>query len=175
MLEVGRITRPHGVRGEVNVLLTSNRTERVAKGAVLHTDDGPLTVRSSRPHKTGFIVTFAECTDRNRAEELRDTVLRAEPIEDPDELWVHELIGAVVVDAAGIDRGRVTQVLGNPASDILETDAGHLVPVQFVTNVEPGERIDVDTPDGLFSLHLESEDVRGPADAGDDEDDEDDG
>ncbi|MDW3217633.1 MAG: ribosome maturation factor RimM [Acidimicrobiales bacterium] len=157
MLEVGRITRPHGVRGDVNVLLTSNRTERVAKGSVLHTEDGPLTVRSSRPHKSGFIVTFAECTSRERAEELRDTILRAEPIDDPDELWVHELIGATVVDGDGIERGRVTQVLENPASDILETDAGHLVPVQFVTDIDPGVRVDVDTPAGLFDLDDDGE------------------
>ncbi len=152
MLEVGRITRPHGVRGDVNVLLTTNRIERVAKGAVLHTADGQLTVRSSRPHKSGFIVTFAECTTRERAEELRDTVLRAEPIDDPDELWVHELIDAVVVDSEGVERGRVVQVLDNPASDILELDTGHLIPVQFVTEVDPGVRIDVDVPDGLFAI-----------------------
>ena len=152
MLEVGRITRPHGVRGDVNVLLTTNRTERVAKGAVLHTADGPLTVRSSRPHKSGFIVTFEECGDRDAAEALRDTVLLGEPIDDADELWVHDLIDAVVVDQHGVERGRVTQVLDNPASDILELDTGALVPVQFVTAVEPGTRIDVDVPEGLFTL-----------------------
>lgn len=152
MLDVGRITRPHGVRGEVNVLLTTNRTERVAVGAVLHTADGPLTVRSSRPHKSGYIVTFAECGDRDAAEALRDTVLRAEPIDDPDELWVHELIDAVVVDRDGVERGRVVQVLDNPASDILELDSGALVPVQFVIAVDPGVRVDVDVPDGLFTL-----------------------
>lgn len=152
MLEVGRITRPHGVRGEVNVLLTTNRTERVAKGAVLHTSDGRLTVRSSRPHKSGYIVTFAECSDRERAEALRDTVLLGEPIDDPDELWVHDLIDAVVVDEGGIERGRVVQVLENPASDILELDTGALVPVQFVTAVDPGVRVDVEVPAGLFTL-----------------------
>ena len=152
MLEVGRITRPHGVRGDVNVLLTTNRTERVAKGAVLHTVDGPLTVRSSRPHKTGFIVSFAECADRERAEALRGTVLLGEPIDDPDELWVHDLIDAVVVDEGGVERGRVVQVLDNPASDILELDTGALVPVHFVTAVDPGVRIDVDVPAGLFAL-----------------------
>lgn len=152
MLEVGRITRPHGVRGDVNVVLTTNRTERVAVGTVLHTDDGPLTVRSSRPHKSGYIVTFEECADRERAEALRGTVLLAEPIDDPDELWVHELIGAVVIDAEGVSRGRVVRVLDNPASDILELDSGALVPVQFVTAVDPGVRIDVDVPAGLFTL-----------------------
>ena len=152
MLEVGRITRPHGVRGDVNVVLTTNRTERVAVGTVLHTDDGPLTVRSSRPHKSGYIVTFEECTDRERAEMLRGMVLRAEPIDDPDELWVHELIGAVVVDETDVHRGRVVRVLDNPGSDILELDTGALVPVQFVTAVDPGVRIDVHVPAGLFAL-----------------------
>jgi 16S rRNA processing protein RimM len=152
MLEVGRITSPHGVRGDVNVLLTTNRTERVAKGAVLHTADGPLTVRSSRPHKSGYIVSFVECADRDRADALRNTVLLGEPIDDPDEIWVHDLIGAVVVDETGAERGTVTQVLENPASDILELVSGHLVPVQFVTALDPGVRIDVDTPAGLFAL-----------------------
>lgn len=152
MLEVGRITRPHGVRGEVVVVLTTNRVERVDRGAELHTADGVLTVRSSRPHKSGFIVTFEECGDRERAEALRDTVLSAEPIDDPDELWVHELIGAVVVDQDGIERGCVARVLDNPASDLLELDTGHLVPAQFVDTVEPGVRITVDVPAGLFSL-----------------------
>ena len=79
-------------------------------------------------------------------------MLRAEPIDDPDELWVHELIDAVVVDSEGVERGRVVQVLDNPASDILELDTGHLIPVQFVTEVDPGVRIDVDVPDGLFAI-----------------------
>ena len=162
MLDVGRITRPHGVRGEVTVVLTTNRTERVDKGSVLQSDHGPLTVRSSRPHKSGFIVTFAECTDRNRADELRGTVLRAEPIDDPDELWVHDLIDAMVTDQDGIERGVVTQVLENPASDILELDTGHLVPVQFVVDVVPGSAITVDVPAGLFALDDDDEDDDDP-------------
>ena len=152
MLEVGRITRPHGMRGEVAVLLTTNRSERVAKGAVLHTADGRLTVAASRPHKSGYIVWFAECRDRTGAEELRDTVLLAEPIDDPGELWVHDLVDAVVVDADGNERGRVVQVVENPASDLLELDNGHLVPARFVVAVDPGVRVDVDPPAGLFSL-----------------------
>ena len=152
MLEVGRITRPHGVRGDVNVVLTSNRNERVARGSILHTTDGQLTVRSSRPHKSGFIATFEECTDREHAENLRGTVLSADAIEDPEELWVHDLIGSIVVDQAGVERGTVVQVIDNPASDLLELDTGALVPLGFVTDVEAGVRIEVDVPDGLFDL-----------------------
>jgi 16S rRNA processing protein RimM len=136
----------------VFVLLTSNRTERVARGSVLHTAGGPLTVTASRPHKTGFIVRFEECTDRDRAEQLHDTVLSADAIDDPDEMWVHDLIGAMVVDEGGVERGAVIRIVDNPASDLLELDTGALVPVRFVTMVDAGVRIDVDVPVGLFSL-----------------------
>ena len=158
MLEVGRITRPHGVKGDVVVVLTTDRTERVAPGSVLHSDDGPLTVHASRPHKSGHIVTFAEVPDRDRAEELRDTLLSAEPLTDDDVLWVHELIGAEVVDQTGAARGRVVRVVENPASDLLELDSGALVPAGFVTAHEAGERIDVDVPDGLFDLDEDDDD-----------------
>ncbi len=152
MLEVGRIDRPHGIRGDVLVSLTSNRVERVAPGAVLSTPSGQLTVKSSRPHKNRFIVVFEGVKSRERAEELQGSVLSAEPIDDPDELWVHELVGATVVDQDEIERGVVVRVLGNPASDLLELDSDSLVPVRFVVSVDPGVEIRVDVPDGLFDL-----------------------
>ena len=40
LLAVGRIARPHGLRGEVVVDLTTNRDERVAPGTSLVTADG---------------------------------------------------------------------------------------------------------------------------------------
>ena len=74
MLEIGRITSPHGVRGDVNVVLTSNRTERVDSGSVLSTPGGPMTVVSSRPHKNGFIVKFEGVNFRDQSEALRNPV-----------------------------------------------------------------------------------------------------
>ncbi len=154
MLEVGRIARPHGVRGEVNVVLTSNRDERVAPGAVLTTPSGlALEVESSRPHKNGFIVRLAGVSTRERAEELRNTVVSAEPIDDPDELWVHDLIGADVIDQDGVARGRVVRLLENPASDLLELDSGALVPVRFIVEYVAAETIRVEVPEGLFDIN----------------------
>ena len=77
MLEIGRITRPHGVRGEVSVLLTSNRTERLDPGSVLESTNGPLEVRSSRPHKGGWLVWFVGVDHRDQAEALRNVVLHS--------------------------------------------------------------------------------------------------
>ena len=40
LLEVGRIDKPHGVRGDVVVALTTTETSRVAPGTVLTTANG---------------------------------------------------------------------------------------------------------------------------------------
>ncbi|MGI9604956.1 MAG: ribosome maturation factor RimM [Acidimicrobiales bacterium] len=150
-LSVGHVRKAHGLRGEVVVRLSSNRTERVAPGAILWTDGGKLTVSSSRPHDADHLVLFEGVTGREGADALRATELRGEAIDDPDELWVHELIGATVVDSTGVERGHVLEVESNPASDLLVLDSGALVPVRFVTEHSVG-KITVDTPDGLFEL-----------------------
>ena len=150
-LEVGRISRAHGIRGEVLVVLVTNRVERVAPGAVLHAGARELAVLASRPHQNGWIVAFDGVLDRSAAEALRGVVVAAEPLDDPDELWVHELVGATVVEVGGADRGRVASVLANPASDLLVLDSGALVPLAFVVD-RTEDRIVIDPPEGLFDL-----------------------
>jgi 16S rRNA processing protein RimM len=152
LLEIGRITKPHGVRGEVLVLLTTDRTSRLDPGSVLHTERGPLTVIASSPHQDRWIVRFEGLTDRDDAERWRGVVLQAEPVTDGDDvLWVHELVGASVTLPDGTPVGTVTEVEANPASDLLVLDSGALVPVVFVTDHRPGQ-ITIDPPDGLLDL-----------------------
>jgi len=153
LLGIGRIVKPHGLRGDVVVSLTTNRHERVAAGSELSAGDGRtfVVVRSS-PHRGRFIVSFAGVDGIEAAEALRDTDLFAAPIDDPGTLWVHELVGSVVEDVSGADLGRVVEVQANPASDLLVLDRGGLVPLRFVVSSEPGARVVVDIPDGLLDL-----------------------
>jgi 16S rRNA processing protein RimM len=151
-LEVGRIDRPHGVRGEVVVRLITDRLERVSPGAVLYSEKGPLTVRSSTPHQHRWIVRFAEVSDRAAAEALHGSVLRADPIHDEDALWVHDLVGAQVRTTTGEVVGRIDAVQANPASDLLVIGE-HLVPVVFVVDrSELPEALVIDPPAGLLDL-----------------------
>jgi 16S rRNA processing protein RimM len=152
LLEVGRITKAFGLRGEVLVALSSDRTSRLDPGSVLETDRGALTVVSSAPHQDRFIVQFAGVTSRDAAETWRGVLLRAEPLDDDEgALWVHELIGATVVLADGSSVGTVQEVEANPAADLLVLDTGALVPVVFVTDQRPG-RVTIDPPEGLLDL-----------------------
>lgn len=150
MLEVGVVVKPHGIRGEVVVHPVTNRPEpRFSAGAVLDTDEGPLEVVAGRPHQGRWLVTFAGVHDRNAAEALRGRVLRAEAMEEEGALWVHELVGALVVDTAGREYGPVEAVEANPASDLLVLTGERLVPLVFVVAQEPG-RVVIDPPAGLL-------------------------
>lgn len=157
LLEVGQIIRPHGLRGEVVVNLVTNRSGRLDPASMLHTKvagqrDVPevLEVVASRPFQNRHLVVFAGVSSREDAELLRGVTLLAEPSSDDDDaLYVHELIGKHVVDQTGVDRGAVSAVEANPASDLLVLPGGALVPLRFVVRADE-RTITVDVPDGLF-------------------------
>jgi len=97
-------------------------------------------------------VSFEEIHDRAAAEALQGVTLRAAPIDDPDELWVHELIGARVITVDDIDVGAIESVEANPASDMLVLDNCALVPATFIVERRDDGGVIIDPPEGLFEL-----------------------
>jgi 16S rRNA processing protein RimM len=156
LLDVGRIDRAHGLKGEVIIRLTSDRLERVAPGSRLTTDAGVYEVVASRPQKDRHVVRFAGVDTKDAADALAGLTLRGEPIDDPDVWWADELIGCRVVDVDGVERGTVEALQSNPASDLLVLDSGALVPLRFVVDDPaegvPDRRLTIDPPAGLFDL-----------------------
>lgn len=152
-LEVGRVHKAHGLKGDVSVSLTTDRLERVEPGARLFVGDVEHEVaRSTHQPPDRWIVGFAGVGDRNAADALRGSVLTAEPLDDEDELWVHDLVGATVALPDGTEVGTVEAVQDNPAHDLLVLDTGDLVPVVFVTDGSGlPERLVIDPPEGLLS------------------------
>jgi 16S rRNA processing protein RimM len=151
LLVVGWVGRAHGVRGDVFVHLTTDRVERLAAGSRLKAGERWLTVVAASRANDRWRVHFEGVDDRDAAEALARVVLEAEPIDDPDTLWVHQLIGADVVELTGTSRGRCVAVIDNPAADLLELDSGALVPASFVVSVVDGV-VTIDPPEGLFEL-----------------------
>ncbi len=152
-LSIGHLRRPHGLKGDIFVQLTTDRTERVAAGARFHARDRIITVQSSRVLGNGRIIArFDAFADRTQAERWINVELFAERIDDPEAIWVHEMISKQVVDQGGVARGVCVTILANPAAEILELDSGALVPSNFVTSVD-SDTVHVDVPDGLFELN----------------------
>jgi 16S rRNA processing protein RimM len=149
-LVVGRITRPHGIRGELTVEVRTDDPElRLAAGTVLVTDPaaaGPLTVSQTRWHSGRLLVEFDGYTDRNEAERLRGVLLLVdsadlEDVADPDEFRDHQLIGLAVKTLAGEHVGEVTDVL-HYGQDLLVVAgigerAGTEMMIPFVSAIVP--------------------------------------
>jgi 16S rRNA processing protein RimM len=168
MVLVGRIARPHGLKGHVVVNPeTAFVDERFAPGAVLWTrsasGDEALTVVESRRQGHRPVVAFEgfsrlEDVERLAGLELRvsETLLR--PL-GPGQYYEHQLAGCQVVDASGRVVGTVARVEGGAGSS------------RLVINGEPGEiqvplavdicreidvaarRIVIDPPEGLLELN----------------------
>ena len=163
---VGRIGRPHGVRGYVVVGVRTDEPElRFAVGSRLDTDPedaGPLTVAAVRSHSGELLVRFEGVTDRDAAGELRGTWLIVDsgtiaPSDDPDEFHDHELIGLAVRTVDGTEVGVVEDVLHH-GQDLLAVRAGSReILVPFVKAIVPDVDVKngvlvIDPPPGLIDL-----------------------
>jgi len=91
LLEVGRFGRPHGVKGQIYIKLSTDRSERVQVGARLWAGEWfEVTARTSMAN-TGadrWVVGLIGIDDRNDVERLVNKVVWAEPIDDPGAVWV---------------------------------------------------------------------------------------
>jgi len=151
-LEVGRITKPHGLKGDVLVKFVTDRTdERAAVGAELTLGSGRvLEVERASVHKDRWIVHFAGVNTREAADSLHSQLLFADPLDDTDDVFIHEVIGRRLVTGDGTDHGEIVAVLSNPASDLMELEDGRLVPLVFYVSHD-NDSVTVEVPEGLLN------------------------
>ncbi len=160
-IEVGRVSRPHGVHGEVRITLESDNPDRFVPGSVLYgrparqgvAGSGPrgrmqLTVAGVRGDDTFPIVAFDEIADRDAAEGLRDFVLEVQSGELPelaeDEFYPFDLTGLEVRRPQGELVGRVVDVVESPAHAILVVllESGPEIMIPFIRAAVPTVAVD---------------------------------
>ena len=175
---VGRIVRPHGVRGEVVVEALSDVPGRLAPGSELLVTgadpDAPppapaaggepppatLSVAASRPHGGRVLIAFEGVGDRDAAGRLRGlglAVERAAVAPPPDGAWYHfQLLGCRCRDRTAGDLGEVVDLVEDGGGLLLVVDDGRRrVPVpfagEFLRRVDPEAGvIEVELPPGLL-------------------------
>jgi 16S rRNA processing protein RimM len=169
---VGRLGRPHGVRGLATVeVRTDDPDARFAPGSVLLTDPpqrGPLTVVDKRWHSGTLLLQLASASGevygtREAVDELRNTLFlvpisELPEIEDPDSYYDHQLVGLDVRLPDGTVVGEVAAV-HHEAQDLLvvrREDADDAL-IPFVSAIVPtvdlaGGFLVVDPPEGLLEL-----------------------
>ena len=170
LVVVGRIGRPHGIRGEVTVEVRTDLPERrFAPGSVLVTEPervGPLTVAAVRWHSGRLLLSVSGVADRNGAEALRGVVLSAEVpddevSDDPEEYFDHQLRGLRVRTTTGDVIGEIGDVVHLPGQDLLAVARPErrelLVPfvAEFVPDIDVESGwVTIDPPPGLLDLDL---------------------
>lgn len=135
-LALGRITRPHGVRGELRLQILTDYPERITHLETVYI--GPSTkdrdsaaaygMISARKHREQMIVKLEGLTDRDDAELLRGQLLMvtlddAVPLEE-GEYYLFQIIGARMVTTDGEDLGRIVEVLVTGANDVFIVRGG---------------------------------------------------
>lgn len=152
LVVVGRVVRPHGVRGELRVLPETDFPERLTTlgQAVLVRDERSEAVRIEAVRRTGdaVLVKVAGIDTPEAAAAWRGAVLAvprelAAPLPEGRH-YVFDVLGLTVETEAGEILGAVDEVLRTPAHDVYVVRGRRevLIPAiaSVVLRIEPAER-----------------------------------
>jgi 16S rRNA processing protein RimM len=117
LVEVGLVARPHGVRGELRVVLHNPDSDVLERAQVVYIDGVPHSVESARPVAGAVLLALAGILDRDQADGLRGrpvSVGRADIRLDEGEVLVADLVGCAAVLADGTPWGEIAAVEPGP-------------------------------------------------------------
>ena len=168
-LRVGRLSKPHGLKGGIKLeLFTDNPELRFVPGAIFHLqvpEDSPwfgrtIEMRELRWFNASPVGFFDEITDRTAAEGIVKAILWIDDDavaqgEEENAWYDHQLVGLAVV-RDDVKVGTVAEVQHFPAQDLLVVSTDHgTVLVPFVEAIVPSVDMEagvvhVTPPTGLF-------------------------
>jgi 16S rRNA processing protein RimM len=159
LVEVGVVTRPHGVRGELRVVPHQPDSTSLLDAAEVWIDGERREVAGARSTKDAILLRVAGVSDRDAADELRGApvLIPRDQIDiSDDEILLADLVGCQVVTTGGEAWGEVVRV-ETGAQDRLVIDPGggdpeRQLPLvdEFIRDIDlEAGRITVDPPDGL--------------------------
>jgi 16S rRNA processing protein RimM len=168
-LAVGKVVGVHGLRGELKVELHTDFPERFDAGSPLALGEEleVVNIESARPHKGQLLVKCREIEGRDDAEKCRGLwffVPETDAVLEAGAHWIHDIIGLTAVTEAGLQLGRITDVLATGANDVYvirtESDVNQqgrelLIPAlaDVVVNVDLTQGVmTVRLPDGLLDM-----------------------
>jgi len=152
-LAVGRVLRPHGVRGEVRVEIHTDFPERFAVYETLYLGSAhtPYALEGHRFHQGRVLLKLKGIDDRNAAEGLRTqwvwiAVRDAAPL-DQGEMYLHQMMHLGVVTADGEALGQVVEIIETGANPV------------YVVRGRGGDILIPDTEEVILDVDLETRTV----------------
>ena len=123
-LAVGRLGRPHGLRGEVVLILLTDFPERLQSGVQVYLglEHLPVQIISRREHQGHLLLKLDGYDAPETVGELRNQMIFVRADDRPPlaegEFYHHEIMGLEAVDEQGKILGRVTDILSTGSNDV---------------------------------------------------------
>jgi 16S rRNA processing protein RimM len=157
-LVIGKIRRPHGVRGDVLMEVISDFPERIQPGVTVYVgeDAQPQQITSRRTHKDGLILHFAAYSTAEAVGVLRNAYVfvRADdrPALETGEFYHHQLLGLAVYTDQGEELGRIVEILETGANDVfgVQNEEGKKVYIPYIDEFVTA----IDLEQGKITVHL---------------------
>ncbi|OGP55812.1 MAG: 16S rRNA processing protein RimM [Deltaproteobacteria bacterium RBG_13_52_11] len=134
LIVIGRISRPHGVKGEIRIEYFNPEDPHFFSRyqmIFIQGDQGspqPYRPIKIRPHKHYILVTLEGIRNKEEAERLRGNLVLVDPAGLPpleeDEYYWHEILGMRVVTEQGGDVGKITDILHTGSNDVYVVNKG---------------------------------------------------
>lgn len=134
-LAVGRVLRPHGVRGDLLLDSLTDFPEHLAEVDTVYLGDEavPHPLVAARVHRRQVILRLGDCADRDCADQYRGQLVQikaeaAAPL-PPGRYYHHQLMGSRVFSDEGEDLGELVDILETGANDVfvVRTPEGELL------------------------------------------------
>jgi 16S rRNA processing protein RimM len=160
---IGRLTRPHGLRGEIRAWIEVDDPETLAALDHVEIDGVPYQLLAVRVQKNAFLLSLAGVTTREAAQGLAGREIWIDPSQLPPlpagEYYQFDIIGLPVYLAeTSAYLGEITGILTTPAHDVYVIQGQgveYLVPAiaQVIVSIEPEHRRMVITAAGLATAN----------------------
>lgn len=154
-LVLGRILRPHGVRGELRMQILTDYPDRISELDTVYVGRDPydrasatgVSIVATRRHREQLLIRLEGVATRDDAETYRGQLLMvalddAIPLED-GEYYIFQVIGAEVITTEGENLGTIREILETGANDVFVVQGGMY-----------GEVLIPDIPDVVLNVDL---------------------
>jgi len=164
---LGKVTKPHGIRGEIKVYPFSGEPENflqyshVLLAPDVETVPRSYTIKRARVQKKSVLLQFDDCLTRSEAEALVHFLLyiHEDELPEPDsgEFYLRDLEGKEVVTEQGEILGTVHGILQRGVQDVVRVTNGqmeYLIPLvpEFLVALD-NNRVTVSLPPGLLDIN----------------------
>ncbi len=157
-LVVGKLRRPHGLKGEIIMQVITDFPERLQPGVTVYVGEQhmPMPIRSRRWHDRALLLAFDPYTDPESASALTNQMVYVRSDDRPPlpegEYYHHQLLGLQVITDEGVELGQISQILETGANDVyvVRPESGPEILLPAIESVV----LKIDLPLGQVQVHL---------------------